>query len=186
MPLHQLNRDQIVQALNRLGKAAADSGVTLEICIYGGSAMLLAYGSRETTKDIDAIVRPSTEGFRLAEIVGREMGLDGSWFNDSVRNFVSLDGTFAPLEIQDLEVRASRHLKITRPSASYLLAMKCLASRSGLPGYAGDLEDIRFLVRKMNIRSLDAVEENLSRFYPAEALTPAARDIIEGFLPKDA
>ena len=57
---------------------------------------------------------------------------------------------------------------------------------SGLPGYAGDLEDIRFLVRKMNIRSLDAVEENLSRFYPAEALTPAARDIIEGFLPKDA
>ena len=66
--------------------------------------------------------------------------------------YTSIDGTFAPLQIQELETTAKQRLRITRPSASYLLAMKCLAGRASMPGFAGDLEDIRFLIRKMGIR----------------------------------
>ena len=75
-----------------------------------------------------------------------------------------------------------RRLKITRPSANYLLAMKCLAGRSGLPGFAGDLEDIRFLVRKMGLRTSAEVKERLERLYHKEALTPKVRDFINGVL----
>ncbi len=75
-------------------------------------------------------------------------------------------------------------LKITRPSASYLLAMKCLACRTGLPGYPGDIEDIRFLIKKMDIRDLEQIEEHIARFYPFEALTTAARGIIEKLLSR--
>lgn len=83
---------------------------------------------------------------------------------------------------RELEAAAKRRLKITRPSASYLLAMKWLAGRSALPGYAGDIEDIRFLIRKMGIRSVEQVEEHLDRFYPHDALTPRTRELIEALL----
>src|SRR6266699_1840762 len=146
MPLEKLTRARVVEALNLLGQLAEQEEVTLELCIYGGSAMMLVYRARETTKDVDVIARPSEVAERLARSVAGRLGLDESWLNNEVRRFVSDQGTFAPLEIQDLEAGAKCRLKITRPSASYLLAMKCLAARSALPGYPGDVEDIRFLI----------------------------------------
>src|SRR6266545_4183391 len=143
----------------------------------------IEFATRLLAKDVDAIVRPSEVAFRLAHDVAQQLGLHESWLNDDVKRFVSDAGTFAPLRIEELEDAARRHLKITRPSASYLLAMKCLACRSGLPGYPGDIEDIRFLIRKMEIWTLAQVEELLGRFYPYDALTPRTRALIEGFCP---
>ncbi len=51
-------------------------------------------------------------------------------------------------------------------------------------GYPGDIEDIRFLIRKMEIWTLAQVDELLGRFYPYDALTPQARALIEGLLPR--
>jgi hypothetical protein len=183
MPLEKLTRARIIAALNLLGLLAEKEKVELELCIYGGSAMMLAYSSRETTKDVDAVVKPSEPAWRLAGEVGKALGLHEGWLNDDVKRFLSEGGTFAPLKVEELEDAARRHLKITRPSASYLLAMKCLACRSGLPGYSGDIEDIRFLLRKMNIRTLSQIEEHVQRFYPYDALTPQARGLIEALLP---
>lgn len=182
MPLEKLSRARVIAALNLLGQFAEQEEVTLELCLYGGAAMMLAYGARESTKDVDVQARPSEVTTRLARRVAEQLGLDESWLNSDVGQFVSDHGTFAPLEVEELEAAAKRRLKITRPSASYLLAMKCLAGRSALPGYAGDLADIRFLLQKMGIRSLKQVEEHLDRFYPHDALTPKLRELIEGLL----
>jgi hypothetical protein len=183
MPLEKLTRERLVQALTLLGQKAAEANVDLELCIYGGSAMMLAYNSRDSTKDLDAIVKPSDVALRLAKEVARQLGLHESWLNDDVKRFVSDLGTFAPLEIAELEGAAKQHLKITRASASYLLAMKCLACRSPLPGYAGDIEDIRFLISKMDIRTLEQIDEHIARFYPHEALTMESRRVIGQLLP---
>jgi hypothetical protein len=134
------------------------------------------------TKDVDVVAKPADVAERLSRRVAEQLGLTEAWLNSDVRRFVSNQGTFAPLEIQDLEVTAKRRLKITRPSASYLLAMKCLAGRSALPGYPGDIEDIRFLIRKMGIRSVEQVEQHLDRFYPHDGLTPKVREMIKGML----
>jgi len=144
--------------------------------------MMLAYGAREGTKDVDAIVRPSDLAKELAREVAQRLNLHDAWLNDDVKRFVSDSGTFAPLQIQELEAAARSHLKITRASASYLLAMKCLACRAALPGYAPDTEDIRFLIRKMRIHTVAEIDEHLERFYPFEALTPQARATVEGLL----
>jgi hypothetical protein len=182
MPLEKLTRARIVEALNLLGQLAEQEGVMLELCLYGGTAMMLAYGVRDSTKDVDVIARPSDVTLRLAGQVAEQLGLDPTWLNNEVRHFVSIQGTFAPLEVQGLELQARRRLKITRPSASYLLAMKCLAGRSALPGRSGDIEDIRYLVRKMGLRTVAEVEEHLSRYYPTEGLSPRVRETIEGLL----
>jgi hypothetical protein len=108
--------------------------------------------------------------------------LQPDWLSDNVRRFVSISGTFAPLEIEGLEESARRDLKITRPPASYLLALMCLASRPALPGYAGDVDDIRFLIRKMNLQTLQQVEDHIARFYPGDSLTARSREMVERLL----
>ncbi len=182
VPLEKLSRARILEALNLLGRLAEQEGVTLELCLYGGAALMLAYGARDSTKDLDVIAHPSDVTARLAQSVAADLGLDESWLNDSVRQFVSDLGTFAPLEIHDLEATAKQRLRITRPSASYLLAMKCMAGRSALPGYAGDVADIRFLIQKMGIRTLTEIEAHMDRYYPRDPPTPRARELLAGLL----
>jgi hypothetical protein len=182
MPLEKLTRRRLVEALNLLGQLAEQEQMTLELCFFGGSAMMLAYSARETTKDADVIAQPSEVARRLALAVAQRLDLDETWMNDEVKRFVSDRGTFAPLEIEELEEAAKCRLKITRASASYLLAMKCLAARSALPGFPGDIGDIRFLIRKMGIRTVEEVETHLERFYPREVLTPKLRETIAGLL----
>lgn len=48
-----LTRNRLKQALRRLGELADAEGVTLELCVYGGSAMMLAYNTRQATKDVE-------------------------------------------------------------------------------------------------------------------------------------
>jgi hypothetical protein len=182
MPLEKLTRARIVQALNLLGELAEQEDVTLELCLFGGSAMMLAYRARETTKDVDVIARPSDVALRLSRTVAERLNLPESWMNNDVRRFVSDQGTFAPLEVAELESSAKRRLKISRASAGYLLAMKCLAGRSALPGFSGDLDDIQLLVRKMGIRSLGQVQEQIDRFYPSDTFTPRVKEILEAIL----
>ena len=69
MPLEKLTRARLVAAFNLLGELAEQEQVTLELCLYGGSAMMLAYSARETTKDVDVIARPSDVALRLAAVV---------------------------------------------------------------------------------------------------------------------
>jgi len=182
MPLEKLTRARIVQALNLLGELAEQEDVTLELCLFGGSAMMLAYRARETTKDVDVIARPSEVAFRLAQTVAERLGLPESWMNNDVRRFVSDQGTFAPLEVQELESSAKRRLRILRASAGYLLAMKCLAGRSALPGFSGDIEDIKFLIRKMGIRHITQIQDQIDRFYPNDTFSPQLRETIDGIL----
>lgn len=183
MPLEKLTRARMIQALNRLGQLAERDGVTVELCLFGGAAMMLAYAARESTKDVDAVVRPTDVAARLARQVAAELDLDESWLNGEVGRFASESGTFTPLEIEELESAARHHLKITRASAGYLLAMKCLACRPELPGHRGDIADLRFLIGKMGIQSIQEVEACLDRFYPRDALSPRARQVIAGLLP---
>lgn len=184
MPRQRLTRERIVQALNELGKCAEAQGLVLEVVLYGGAAMILAYSNREVTKDVDAILRPPEEGRALAQDVAERMGLDDDWLDEGIRKFVSVQGTFAPLQIEELEAAARRHLKITRASAAYLLAMKCRACRPELPGWPGDQADIEFLLRKMNLQTTDQVDEVIERFYPGDALDLRALAVVERMLAK--
>ena len=135
--------------------------------------MMLAYDSRTITKDVDAVVRPSREGMRLAHIVAQELELPDGWINDQVKMFAAPTEGMRPLP---LDIRG---LALTIPTASYLLAMKAMACRKPLPGYDGDVEDIRFLVRKIKIKSVSAVQQHIDQYYPDDVIPPADAALIE-------
>ncbi len=176
MPYEPLSRNRIVQALRRLGELAHKQKVTLEISLYGGAVFTLVYGSRDATKDVDAVVRPSEIGKTLAAKVAAELGLPEDWLNDDVKQFLAEKEAKRSLPEGDF----GEGIRIVIPTAAYLLAMKLRACRPPLPGYAGDYGDIRFLVQKMGIGSAEEAEAIHDKFFPHDALTAEAREVVKG------
>jgi len=171
-----LNRIQIAQALRRLGELALERKITLEVSLYGGAVFTLVYGSRDATKDVDAVVRPSEIARKLAVKVAKELSLPEDWLNDQVKQFLAEKEAKRQLT----EVDLGEGLRVSVPTAAYLLAMKLRAARPPLPGYAGDRGDIRFLVKKMKIASVEAAEAVFGKFFPHDALSEAAKEEVRG------
>lgn len=182
MPYESLSRIRITQALRRLGELAQAQKVTLEISLYGGAVFTLVYGSRDATKDVDAVVRPSELAEKLGRKVAAELGLPEDWLNDDVRQFL------ADKEAKRIlpEDKFGPGLRISVPTAAYLLAMKLRACRPPLPGYAGDYGDIRFLVGKMDLKSVAEAEKIHDKFFPHDELPAAAREVVKSALQSSA
>ena len=70
-----LRRIRLTRALRRLGERAHAQRVTLEVSLYGGAAFTLVHGSRASTRDVSAVVRPEGIARRLATQVANELGL---------------------------------------------------------------------------------------------------------------
>jgi len=176
VPYENLSRTQITQALRRLGELAREQNVTLEVSLYGGAVFTLVYESREATKDVDAVIRQNEVARKLALKVAKELGLPEDWLNDQVKQFLAEKEAKRELT----EVDFGEGLRVSVPTAAYLLAMKLRASRPPLPGYAGDRADIRFLVKKMEITSVDAAEAIYDKFFPHDVLSDAAKEEVRG------
>lgn len=174
MPYESLNRARITQALRRLGALAHEKKVTLEVSVYGGAVFTLVYGSRDATKDVDAVVRQHSLARALASQVAKELGLPDDWLNDHVKQFLAEKEAKRQLA----EVDFGEGIRVSVPTAAYLLAMKLRACRPPLPGYEGDYGDIRFLIRKMEITSVDEAEVIHDRFFPHDPLSKVAREVI--------
>jgi len=176
VPYENLNRIKIAQALRRLGELAIEQKITLEVSLYGGAVFTLVYGSRDAAKDVDAVVRPSEIAQKLAVKVAKELGLPEDWLNDQVKQFLAEKEAKRQLT----EVDLGEGLRVSVPTASYLLAMNLRAARPPLPGYAGDRGDIRFLVKKMKIASVEAAEAVFGKFFPHDVLSEAAKEEVRG------
>jgi len=88
--------------------------------------MILAFQSRQTTRDIDAIFAPVSSIREVAEQIRQEKGFESGWFNDGVKGFVSDKGEHGPANLPQFQ-----NLRVMMPVPSYLLAMKCPAARAG-------------------------------------------------------
>ena len=161
-----------------MGALAREKGVTLEVSLYGGAVFTLVYGSRDATKDIDALVRPATIAKKLAKKVATELDLPEDWLNDNVKQFLAEKEAKRELAGDEFGVG----LRISVPTAQYLLAMKLRACRPPLPGYAGDYADIRLLVTKMNLKSVEAAEAIHDKFFPHDALSETAKEVVSSAL----
>ncbi len=86
-----LGAEQIRAALERLGELAVANGATTHLVAVGGAVMVLKYGHRQTTKDVDAIFmrpRPTAPIREWATQVARELDLPTDWLNDGAKGYI--------------------------------------------------------------------------------------------------
>jgi hypothetical protein len=159
-----------------LGAHAQAVNIRLEVSIYAGTAFLLAYDSREVTRDVGAILRPKEEGQRLVEQVARELDISEDWLNSNVEQFISRLGE-TKRRLADIEDATGLIVHVT--TAGYLLAMKALACRRPIGAYQGDIEDLRFLIHKMKIQSVEEIQAIVDSFYPDGVIPVSNRALLE-------
>src|SRR3989338_335668 len=130
-----------------------------EVYLVGGAVMCLVFNARPSTKDVDAYFQPAQKIRVAAARVGVKAGIKEDWLNDAVKGYFSGQGEYDTfLELTNLRVFVAR--------AEYLLAMKCLAMRIGEEFH--DLDDIRYLIRYLNLKTYQETLDVMTRFYPLE------------------
>ena len=156
-----------------LNDRLASEGVIGELYVVGGAVMTLAFEARPSTNDVDAVFIPKAAVRRAAKQVAFDAGVDESWLNDAVKGFLSDRGDFAEwLELSNL--------KVFMPVPEYLLAMKSVAFRLG-PEFH-DEDDVRYLLRYLNIESAAEALEIVERYFPSDRIPAKTRFALEEML----
>lgn len=170
------DRDALLDAFDRIGRAAAEAGTKLQIAVYGESALILASNFRFATEDVDVSELPRPLPGWLARVVhdisSRNRWQD-DWFNDAV-----------VFHLSSVADRAADHLEfgtfprdgtppglvVSVPTAEYLLALKLKAFRVLDPS-RGETEriDILNLMRVVGISEVEDAIRLLARYFPASA-----------------
>ena len=146
-----------------------------ELFLVGGAVMCLTYGARASTRDVGALFRPPEEVRKAATRAAIKAGIDADWLNDAVKGFMSAQGEFAPFLELD-------HLRVMTAQPEYLLAMKCLAMRIGAEFH--DEEDVRFLLRLLDVRSHEGALRIITKYYPLERFPQKTLYALEDLLPQ--
>jgi hypothetical protein len=120
-----LTRQDIINALERLGQLAAADGYTLHLLVVGGAAMVLGYNARQSTHDIDAVFLPPPEARVIrawATAIAQDYGWPEDWLNDAAKGYL-IGMSHGPLLVQ------ASGIEVRQPAVEQLLAMKLCAWR---------------------------------------------------------
>lgn len=171
-----LTRSQIIELFNDLNKELEKKSVIGDIYLVGGAVMCLVFNAREATRDLDALFVPTKEVNDAVKTIAAKHELPNDWLNDAAKGFFSEQGEFEPyLELSNLNV--------FKAQTEYLLAMKCLAMRLGEEYH--DLNDVRFLLRYLNVNSYIKALEIICTYYPLERFPQKTLYALEEILTDD-
>lgn len=173
-----LTNQKIHALLDAMGRKFIDSDEVVEIALYGGAALMLRFGLRDATHDVDMT---PISGHRdaimdAAAVIAAQHDMPEDWLNDHVEIFTSsrpcfdLLGDF-PRGLPDGQCG----LRVFTAAPEYIFAMKVLSMRS--PFESSDMKDIWDLMDVIGLDSLQAARELTLQFYP-DAELPRRTDVI--------
>lgn len=168
---------EIRRLFGLLDEELARTGTEGELFVVGGAVMCIAYAARPATRDVDAVFRPANEVRAAAARVAVRAGIAPDWLNDGVKGFLSEKGGFSAF----LELP---HLRVMVANPDYLLAMKCLSMRIGAE--FRDEDDVRYLLRYLNIESFEAALAVITRYYPLDRFPQKTLYALEELLQPQA
>ena len=130
------NVDLYLKELGKEYRRLNGKGTPAEIVLIGGASVLINYGFRDMTSDIDALIHAASTMKEAIYNVGDKYGLPGEWLNSDFKKTSSF--TFKLFEFAKYYKTFYGVLTVRMISGEYLLAMKLKASRE----YKNDLSDI--------------------------------------------
>ncbi len=173
-----LKKDDILRGLRKIDALAKEAGVIVDLSVYGGAALALAFDIRRATRDVDAVVHGAPHFLRQAAAqVASDEGWPHDWLNDGVKGFTSSREKMRLME--SFEASPTGGLRVHTPVPEYLFAMKCMAMRpEGLEG-SHDISDIEALADAAGIPDAEAALSLVEAFYPAARIPPKVRFGVE-------
>ena len=135
-PFTKENLDDYLRELAKEFRKRNGNKVPAEIILIGGASILVNYGFRDVTYDVDVIIRSSGVMKDAINAVGDRLSLPTGWMNT---DFVTTS-SYTPKLIQYSKYYKtfSNILQVRTVSAEYLVAMKLMSGRQ----YKNDLSDI--------------------------------------------
>jgi hypothetical protein len=167
----KLSKAHILDGLRAIDAEARRRNVVIDLAVYGGAALALAFDLRQATKDVDAVVRGNPEIVReVVRRVADERGWPADWLNDGVKGFLSPREQMVAFD--EFAADAASGLRVYVPTPEYLFAMKCMAMRIAAVDATPDQGDIEALAEIAGIRTADQALDLVASFYPQQLIPP--------------
>lgn len=138
-PMNSFTKENLDGYLKELAKEYRrlnGKSMPAEIILIGGAAILVNYGFREMTTDVDAVIQATSSMKDAINRVGDKFSLPNGWLN---ADFTKTTSYSPKLEQHSQYYRTfSNVLTVRTVSAEYLIAMKLQSGRK----YKHDLSDV--------------------------------------------
>lgn len=168
----KLTRSEIYRLLILLNESLEQKEIQGDLYLVGGAVLTLAYDARESTHDLDGVFAPKQEIYECIKEVARDENLAEDWVNDAVKGFLGNRQEFTDfLSLSNLNIKVA--------SSEYLLAMKVQSSRTE---NQNEINDIKYLIKLLNLREIEEVETIVSKFYDLKLIKPKSWYLVEEIL----
>ena len=180
-------KDQIDSYLKEVAKQYRKlnrKGMPAEITLIGGASILINYGFRDSTYDVDALIQASSSMKDAINFVTDTMGLPNGWLNEDFKHTTSY--TPRLVSFSKYYRTFSNVVTIRTITGEYLVAMKLKAFRQ----YKHDISDIVGILRE-HVRSgdpltFDRIDKAVCDLYDDwEHMPETAHSLIQSILANE-
>lgn len=177
------NIDEYLKKLAKRFRKLNGTRVPAEIILVGGASVLINYGFREKSNDIDAIIQASSAMKDAINQIRDEENLPQDWINSDFTHTAS----YSPfLRIYSKHYRTfSNIVEIRTVSGEYLIAMKLMSGRK----YKNDLSDVIGILKEEssagNNISIEQIRDAVKNLYGSyDALPDDSKVFIEKLMER--
>ena len=180
-PITKENLDTYLKELAKQFRKLNGKAMPAEITLIGGASILINYGFRDSTYDVDALIHASSAMKDAINYVTDTLGLPNGWLNEDFKNTKS----YTPhlVNYSKYYRTFSNVLTVRTITGEYLVAMKLMAYRQ----YKHDISDIVGILREQQNSgdplTFERIDKAVTDLYDGWGnLTDGAKRMIESIL----
>ena len=183
-PITKENLDTYLKELAKQFRKLNGKAMPAEITLIGGASILINYGFRDSTYDVDALIHASSAMKDAINYVTDTLGLPSGWLNEDFKNTKSY--TPRLVNYSKYYRTFSNVLTVRTITGAYLVAMKLMAYRQ----YKHDLSDIVGILREQHNSgdplTLERIDKAVKDLYDNwDNLPENAKNMIESILANE-
>lgn len=180
-PITKENLDIYLKEVAKRYRKLNGKAMPAEITLIGGASILINYGFRESTYDVDALIQASSSMKDAINYVTDTLCLPNGWLNDDFKNTKSY--TPRLVNYSKYYRTFSNIVTVRTITGEYLVAMKLMAYRQ----YKHDISDIVGILREqqktgdpLTFERIDTAVKNLYNSW--DKMPASSMDIIKSIL----
>ena len=180
-PITRVSLNEYLKDLGKEFRRLNGAQIPAEIVLIGGAAILLKYGFRDLTYDVDAIIVASSAMKDAINRVGDKHRLPRGWLNTDFKQTSSYSDKLFAVSVYYRTF--SNILTVRAVAAEYLLAMKLMGGRQ----YKNDLSDIVGILwehqKNRKPISRETIVDAFGTLYGTDAVIPEiSRSLLDAIL----